>query len=57
MWAKYKLFFHRAHRYQRRAVIAAGKVGYTVKVQNVYGSPPLSPEEHHEAIKYIQLIV
>ena len=55
-WAKYKLFFHRAHWEQRRAVTTAGKGGYTVTVQNVYISPPPPPEEHHETIEDIQTI-
>ena len=55
-WAKY-IFFHRAHREQKRAVPTAGKGGYTATVQNIYGATLNSPEEHHEVIKYIQTIV
>ena len=31
--------------------------GYTAKVQNIYGAPPPSTEEHHEVIKDIQTIM
>ena len=48
---------HRAHREQKRAVTTAGKGGYTATVQNIYGAPPPSPEEHHELIEDIQTIV
>ena len=41
-WEKYKLVFHRAHQDHKRAVTTAGKRGYTVMVQNIYGeTPPL----------------
>ena len=56
-WAKYKLFFHRAHRDQKRAVTTVGKVGYTATVQNIYNTPLPSPEEHNEVIEDIQTIV
>ena len=50
MWTKYEFFFHQEHWYQKRAVIAAGKGGYTAKMQNIYGVPPPLTEEHHEVI-------
>ena len=56
-WAKYKLFFHRDHLEQIRAVKTAGKGGYTVTVKNVYGAPPQPLEDHNEAIEEIQIIV
>ena len=50
-WEAYKVLFCRAHRYQRRAVTTARKVGYTVAVQNIYGmQSPSPPEEHNTAI-------
>ena len=56
-WSKYKLFFHQVHREQKRVVTTAGKGGYTATVQNIYGTPPPSPEDHHEMIEDIQKIV
>ena len=53
MWSHLKIFFHRSNQYQRRAVTTAGKGGYTVAVQNIYGVPPPPLEEHHEAIGYL----
>ena len=38
-------------------VTTAGKGGYTATVLKIYGAPPLSLEDHHEAIKYIQTIM
>ena len=38
-------------------VTTAVKVGYTATLQNIYSEPPSSPEDHHEAIEYIQTIV
>ena len=57
MWAIYKEFSHLAHREQKSAVTTAGKGGYTAIVQNIYGAPPPSPEEHHEVLEEIQTIV
>ena len=37
-------------------VTTAGKGGYTVAVQNIYGVPPPPPEEHHESINHISTI-
>ena len=54
MWAKYKLFFRRAHREQKIVVTTAGKWGYTATVQNVYGAPPDSPEDHYGVIEDIK---
>ena len=56
-WAKYKCFSHQAHQEQKRAVTTAGKWGYTARVQNIYGAPPPSPEEHHQVIEDIQKIM
>ena len=47
----------RYHSKKSRAVTTAGKGGYKVVVQNIYGIPPLSPEEHHEAIENLNNIV
>ena len=55
--AKYKLFLHQGHREHKREVTAAGKGGYTATVQNIYGAPPPSTEDHHELIEYINTIV
>ena len=52
-WAKYKLFFKRSHRDQRRSATTARKGGYTAMLKNVYGEPPPLPEEHYEAIEDI----
>ena len=49
-WVKYKLVFHQAHQEQKRLITTAGKGGYTATVQNIYGAPPPSSEEHHEMI-------
>ena len=49
--------FHEAHQEQIRAVTTAGKGGYTVEVQNIYGVPPIYPEDHYEAINYLHTIV
>ena len=57
MWAKYIYFFHQAHQEQKIAVTTAGKVRYIATFQNIYGAPWPSPEEHHEVIKDIQIIV
>ena len=51
------IFFHQAHQERKRVVTTAGKGGYTATVKKIYGAPPPSPEEHHEAIKDIQTIV
>ena len=48
---------HRANQEHKKAVTTTGKGGYTVTVQNTYGEPPTSPEDHHEAIEDIQTIV
>ena len=42
---------------KKRAVTTAGKGGFTSTVQNIYGAPIPSTEEHHEAIEDIQKIV
>ena len=42
-WVKHKLFFHRAHQDQKRAVTTAGKGGYTATVQHIYSAPPPPP--------------
>ena len=42
-WVKYNVFSHQAHREQKRAVTTARKGGYTVTLQNIYGTPPPSP--------------
>ena len=56
-WEKYKLLFQRSHQEPRIAATAEGKGGYTVTAQKIYGAPPTPPEEHHEAIDYIQTIL
>ena len=56
-WAHFNIFFHRSHREQRKAVKTAGKGGYNTAVQNIYGVPPPTPEEHHEEINHINTIV
>ena len=43
MWENFKTFFHQAHREQWRAVITAGKGGYTTAVQNIYSVSPPAP--------------
>ena len=48
---KIQFFFHRE---QKRAVTTAGKGGYIAILQNIYGAPPPSPEEHHDVIVDIQ---
>ena len=42
-WAQFKILFRQSHREQRKAVTTAGKGGYTVAVQNIYGVPPPTP--------------
>ena len=54
---KILLFFHRAHREQKRVVTTVGKGGYTATLQNIYGLPPPYPEEQHEVIENIQTIL
>ena len=56
-WTDYRMFFHQDHHEQKRAVIIAGKGGYTVAVQYIYGVLPYSPEEHHKAIDHLNIIV
>ena len=56
-WGKFNILFHRYHCKQRKSVTTAGKGGYTAAVQNIYGVPPPSPEEHHEVIDHINIIV
>ena len=35
-WAKFNIFFHRAHREQRKAVTTTVKEGYTVAVKKLW---------------------
>ena len=55
-WTTFKIFFHQAHREQRRAVTTTGKEGYTAAVQNIYGARPTPPEEHQKAIENLNTI-
>ena len=54
--AEFNIFFRQSHRKQIKAVTTAVKGGYTAAVQNNYGVPPPSPEEHHEAIDNLHTI-
>ena len=55
-WSNYKTFFHQSHCKHRRAFTTAGKGGYTLAVQNIYGVPAPPPEEHHEEVDHINTI-
>ena len=51
------MFPHQYHREQRRAVTAAGKIGYTLTVQKIYGVPPPPPKEYHKDLDNLNTIV
>ena len=48
--------FQLAHHDKRKAVTTTWKGGYTAAVQNIYGVPPLPPEEHHKVIDHVNII-
>ena len=56
-WASFKTFFHRAHWQQIRALTTTGKGGYTVTIQNLYDVLPPPPEDHNEAVDFLNRIV
>ena len=56
-WVKYNYFFHQTHQEQKRAVTTSVKCGCNATVKNIYGAPPPSTEEHHEAIEYMKKIM